>query len=205
MTTPIGFIDCAVQMTNEGDPEPYFCTHGSSWDSGSQTMQEAADNVFLSFVDGWRSEMPALVTLDKAICRFGSDGADVVVESSNVPVAGTGTGARLPQNCAALVTKNTGLGGRQFKGRCYVPGVLQEDQVSATGAIVPAFVVTLQAAAQAWFDGLAFGAQGSVPLTPTPMHLLHSPPLVGPTPAPTPVLALVVDAVIATQRRRLRR
>lgn len=129
-----------------------------------------------------------------------------------VETVGTASGETLPQNSAILVKKNTGLGGKHFRGRMYLPmyGVL-EDNVSNSGRISSGDVSSLQGRMNTFLAAL--DTNELIPL------LLHypfqeqvDPPTDPPTyvvtdpePDPTIITGFSVQPVIATQRRRLRR
>ncbi|MQB02229.1 MAG: hypothetical protein GEU78_18625 [Actinobacteria bacterium] len=100
-----------------------------------------------------------------------------------------GTGQAIP-NVSVLVQKQTGLAGRRNRGRMYVPGI-QAGGIGDDGVIDATQLTSWQAAADVWFDA----ADAILPLV-----ILHETP---PDTA-TPVLSLSVQALVATQRRRLR-
>lgn len=91
-----------------------------------------------------------------------------------------------------LVRKGTGLIGRPFRGRMYPPGLVYEATYNEGGVMSGASRDDYQTAFDAWLDELQTGMA-------TNMVLLHSAEI-----AATPVTSLTVDAVAATQRRRLR-
>lgn len=96
-----------------------------------------------------------------------------------------------PPNVAALVHKNTALGGRQGRGRLFLPCVA-ELAMGQNGLLDAAYLTDIQTV----FDGmLNTFALGNLPLM-----LLHGDAL-----APTAITALTADGTFATQRRRLRR
>lgn len=185
---PTGFAQAAWRFTLTGDPEPMITTIGLDVSAGS--VQAAADD----FADLWLSQFPASNmaagwTYLGATLRVGTGGAPLIVEAPR-NVAGTGGGASLPNNCALLIKKRTGLGGRSGRGRMFVPMTsVGEDNVSPNGVITPAVVTSLQTA----WDALK---NGMVPF------LLHDD--LSPVTTPTPITSLVVDGRIATQRRRMR-
>lgn len=90
-----------------------------------------------------------------------------------------------------LLSKNTALGGRQGRGRMYLPGV-GEDRYGDFGAISGATQSSLDDAAEAWLVLMALAGY--------PVQLLH-----GDSTAPTPVISMTTSGFIATQRRRMRR
>lgn len=94
-------------------------------------------------------------------------------------------------NTCYLITKNTEFGGRQGRGRLYLPGVT-EDQASDYGTIAPARVSALNDA----FDDVLSGmiSAGFAPA------LLHGNSL-----TPYAITSFSASGVTATQRRRMRR
>jgi hypothetical protein len=108
------------------------------------------------------------------------------------PVEGTGGPSPLPPQCAVLLNKSTALGGRKYRGRAYIPPLFPaESGVDAAGVLDSGHRGTMQDSydtAMAGMDTAEF-----VPV------LHHSDGTAG-----TPITALTVGSVIATQRRRLR-
>ncbi len=185
---PTGFAQASWRFSLANDAEPMVTTIGLDVSAGS--VQAAADD----FADLWLSQFPASNmaagwTYLGAVLRVGTGGAPLIVEAPR-NVAGTSGGASLPNNCALLIKKITGLGGRSGRGRMFVPITsVGEDSVSPTGVITPATVTSLQTAWTALKNGM-------VPF------LLHD--SLSPVTTPTPITSLVVDGRIATQRRRMR-
>lgn len=103
---------------------------------------------------------------------------------------GLQSGEAYSANTAALLRKVTTLGGREGRGRMYMPG-LSEGQVATAGQLSGATIDAIQAECDDYMSGLdTLG---------TPMVLLHNSPT-----EPTVVTTLVCDAIVATQRNRLR-
>ncbi len=91
-----------------------------------------------------------------------------------------------------LVKKVTAGGGRQQRGRMFLP-MVAESQTDAGGVLTGGTRAAFQAAVEAFrLDLVARNV---------PMVLLHNQPEI----IPTPVTGLVVDLKVATQRRRLRK
>lgn len=204
MATPVGFAEISIEMRHDNDPQPWYNVFGVETDLSVDSAQEVVDHVAGIWYNAWDQALNAGAQFTNVIGRFGQDGGpDQVVETLVPPVRGTNVSNSLPQNCALLVRKQTSLGGRAGRGRLFMPGVLQEAEVSDMGIVSTALKAALQANANAALTGLA--TADPVTGATSPMVLLHGPNSVtGLTPAPTPVDALVVDSVIATQRRRLR-
>lgn len=126
----------------------------------------------------------------------GIAGGQVTIVKPRV-VAGTAAGGQTPpQNCAMLVKKKTALAGRRNQGRLYMPpSHLGEGQVNSAGVLDTAVVTSWQGRWNAFFADSQAG--GNYELV-----LLHSLPGLGDV---IPLTSFVVDPVLATQRRRLRK
>lgn len=114
---------------------------------------------------------------------------EVVERVLNTP--GTLAGDPLPPNTALLVKIGSGLVGRKNRGRMYIPGVLLEDEVDASGGINSSTRTGLQA--MMTHLGEAIG------LISGEIVILHSD-----VSDPTIATSVNVDGTVATQRRRLR-
>lgn len=107
--------------------------------------------------------------------------------------AGTKVAAAVPVNSAVLIQKQTGVLGRHNKGRMYVPPFyFLETDVDMAGNIG---ATPLGAYAALWNS--AFTDMQTTGINP---YILHSDPLL----APTPVTSFTVSSVLASQRRRMR-
>lgn len=108
-------------------------------------------------------------------------------------IAGTGGGAPVPINCALLVTKLTGVGGRRNKGRMYIPPFLPgESQVDQNGVLASGVQATIQGQIDA-----AVAANEADDIGYVLFHQTGSD-------TPTTVTELRLENLIATQRRRMR-
>jgi hypothetical protein len=185
---PDGYAQGAWRFSLTGDPEVMVTTCGLAVVGSPQATADA-------FADTWLSEFPAANSADEwtflgAVLRVGvASGPPVIVEAPRT-VQGTQGGNPLPSNCSLLVRKQSALGGRQGRGRFYVPLVaINELDVNPNGIIVAEAVTALQGA---WDR----------------MHALISPVILhdglSPDALPTPITRFVVQNQIATQRRRMR-
>lgn len=199
MPTPVGYAHFLIEIDLDNDEDAFAVTHGLQTDLASASAVEHCNKVMSAFGGAWDQVLSNNAQVSRAIGYFGQDGTDdLIVESDLVAIPGTSAGAKLPQNCAALVKKRTGLGGRKNRGRVYIPNVLNEAEVSDTGVITGSTVVNFQTYADQWFVNVTGTVGGLYPAT--PMVILHRDGS-----APTAVTQLVMDPVLATQRRRLRR
>jgi hypothetical protein len=116
-------------------------------------------------------------------------GDEIGVATYNVTGRDTGNGS--PPQVAVLVRKVTALGGRRNRGRMFLPGV-PELWVNEQGLLSANYVTGLQGA----FDQFIINMDSQQ----TRAYLLHS----GPGFDPVNITAMVVQPLVATQRRRLR-
>lgn len=119
-------------------------------------------------------------------------------------VAGGSSGAALPNNCAMLVRKVTGLTGRRHRGRMYIPPCyFSESDVDARGFIATTPLTGLQTGLTAFMTAVTSGGSHEAF---EQLELLHTdnggdPDLL----APTPVTGLAIQPQLATMRKRMRR
>lgn len=119
-------------------------------------------------------------------------------DQANVSYSGSASFNPVPPGTSGVVHKNTALAGRQYRGRVALPSYfLDETAVASNGGINAPVVAALQASLNQWQSDMSgYG---------TPAVILHGPPLVGATPAPTAVTSFEMTALVGSQRRRLRR
>lgn len=108
-------------------------------------------------------------------------------------VSGTGTGSLAPPNVALLVRKFTTRGGRQGRGRMFLPPYFaNEGDINSDGTVSDALA---NVQSSIWMTTLAALEEAE-----HDMVLLHADPEL----PPDPVISLVFQTLAATQRRRLR-
>jgi hypothetical protein len=174
-------------------------TYGIEWTDQAVVLNNAlaqrlhnlfATNVLPIMAGGYR--------LQHTEVRFGvaAGGTPTIGFYAQMIQGGSGV-AMLPQNCAFLVKKLTAFAGRRNRGRFFLPSV-HEGAVDAVGNLDQTLIDNLQGKVNSWLGALIADVDIAG------MAILHSIPLAGATPPPTPVIQLTVDRKIATQRRRLR-
>jgi hypothetical protein len=131
------------------------------------------------------------VRLNQTRVKFGPNatGAD---GSAGPPIVGSLNESPDSPQVAVLIKKRTALGGRQGRGRMFLP-FLTEAQTDSGGRMTAGAIDGYQVAAGGFLAGLVSRD--------IPMVLLHAAPEI----VPTLVLALEVQSLVATQRRRLRK
>lgn len=200
LAIPTGYAQCSVEISNAGDPEPWYVTHGIDISEAAGDFVEAGLIVMGSFGVAWQSYLTTSSRVSGVYLTIGSDGGNYTLYiTPGTAIVGTSNADKLPQNCAYLVQKQTLRPGRAGKGRCYLPGVAAEGSVNDVGVIQGSALTTGQAACNTWLDELNTGGSFSLP-----MFLLHNQGIPGGS-VPTKVERLQLDTRIATQRRRLRR
>lgn len=119
-------------------------------------------------------------------------------------VTGGTSGNFVPPNVACLVKKTTGLGGRENRGRMYLPFFLPQGAVNENGTILSGSLASVQTAVHNFFFALS-----ATPYTPCLAHRVyntpHPPHYVTEITTGSSVTAMTAEPIIATQRRRLGR
>lgn len=198
LVVPPGYAQGILRWRVTDDPEEMIVTIGldvsefeSDPDAAASKLAGAwtAGHAAASFYVGW--------TFVGATVRYGSDGGTGLVGERIVNLAGTAVGETPPQNVAVLAQKLTGLAGRRNKGRMYFPpAFVSEAAINKNGVIQPASLTAIQTGLTSFFTELTVTAPPSLPPV-----LFHSE---APT-VPTPITQFLAQAVVATQRTRLRR
>lgn len=191
---PNGYAQLNQVIALAGDTDEMITTIGLKFDgitfADVPTIMEAA-------FDAWELNFKGRMTADYSLMRIDSysnfGGENLTYTTTQAAVQCQVAQNSAPQNCAYLLKKITGTGGRTGRGRMYVPGV-SEEVVSATGVVTGSTVTAWNTAAAAYLtalNGIA-GVDHAV--------LLHS--QIGDL--PMEITTIVCDSRIATQRRRLR-
>lgn len=191
---PLNASQLTFRFTLDGDVEPQVITLGLEEAIGADPAAFANE----AYVESSNPDMPFSPAAMMSPYAFVGvtcvtmTGSGPVTAEHNEVTQGTAGGNPLPSNCALLVKKSTGLGGRRNRGRFFVPLFgLTDANVDPLGNINT--TAAQQVIYSAWFDAL----QASTILP--PVALLHSDG--GPA---TALTAFTVDGRIATQRKRMR-
>lgn len=199
---PPGFAQVGIQLRNDADPDPWYVTWGVDLGTIGTDLDQLGAQMMVAYWNAFGSLHNGDTTLDGVQLTIGQDGGSPIrAFIAGVGDSGSDAAAKLPQNCALMCRKNTNQGGRRNQGRIFVPNVLNEDTVSATGVIVGTIIQDYQEAAFTLWSALDAGVAPDP--EPTPMVILHSEG-VSDAGDPTVVSGMGVDTVISTQRRRLR-
>jgi hypothetical protein len=203
MATPIppGFAQVLVPFAHTGLARKAAVTFGIDLAgdpplTGSTLPEKLLGNLSANLAGA----IDTSVTVGPIVVRVGQDGGDPVVLLGVTTFVGTSSSEKVCSNVALLVRKRTAAGGRRNRGRYYWPWMLSDSAVDEIGQISGGDVTGLQAAHSAFLTAVG-ATSGSVPGT--PMVILHSTSGLSVPAAPTAVTSVVIDPVVATQRRRL--
>ena len=190
---PAGFCQVNLFFTGASVPTGAQCTFALDAQAFAGDPTAIGNVVIDAYTAaGFTLNLANDVDLTKVLVKEGPNATGPSAEVATGLDSAGGT-AGTP-NTAVLVSKNTALGGRQGRGRMFLPGV-QEDQISAAGIIAPAVVAALQSDVETFFGDIAVSDLFAV--------LLHDE--ASPITTPTPVTSFTVQSTAATQRRRMRR
>lgn len=201
LVIPPGHAQASIEFLSDYDPDPWYTTFGVQLVDAEGDFTYMANFAASAFETGFQAILSNEVMITACELRVGQDGGPPLLVRVNRGNRGGSSADMLPQNCAALIRKGTNRAGRTGRGRMYLPGVLPENKVSQTGIIASDHLGVLEGAAEAFLEALD---DPIAPPSPTsPMVLLHNAFVPGGT-TPDPVVSLIPDNRIATQRRRLR-
>lgn len=185
---PAGFSQHTVFFAGSALPNGAAVTYGADWDAGL-SLNDEADLATQAWNDNMLENQSSVIALQGVLVKRGPNADGPSVRSFVNILGGVGTAAISPSVCA-LIKKGTALGGRKHRGRMYIPGMV-EANVGEAGLLGVTYRTDLQTDVAQWGLDLSVGGVELV--------ILHND-----NTTPTPVTALTVDALTATQRRRLR-
>lgn len=191
MIIPVNFAQVNIVFAGDGVPSGAEVTFGVNLDGGATSLADVADAVQTSYQTRLMSLVNSRVHVSEYMVKAGpsSTGATYILTAHDVGTTDLGA---LPSSLALLVRKQTAGGGRKSRGRFFWP-VLGETLIGDGGIISPTALANLQTGFNGFLADLVTADAA--------MCLLHADALT----APTPVTALSVQTICATQRRRMRR
>ena len=190
MRIPTNFLQANLVFTGSIVPLGAEVTLGFRHSGFTGDPVDAAEAIYTAFTTPVSTWATADLNFDRVRVKYGPNATGPSAEFAASSTGGQSGDAVSPQ-CSILVRKSTATGGRQGRGRSYLPG-MPESKVGGGGALDGTFRSDVQddldtAIAELDLLGLNF-------------VLLH-----GDLDAPTDITAWSVDLRIATQRRRNRR
>jgi len=198
LLVPPGFVNCSWRFTlNNVKVMSFALAWAISAPVDSDVEAQLASAAMTTNTTGWGvNDIFDQWTFLGCHLRQGNDGPPLVGDFET-SAAGTASGHHSPpSNVSVIVKKSTGFGGRAFRGRSYLPCfALDEGSVGDTGIIASTPRSDLQTAWDRFTTKL-----GTTLTSFDGFVLLHSDVDV----VPTPITSMGVEAMVATQRRRLR-
>lgn len=159
----------------------------------SHLDQTAVDGLSDDLADAYKDWLASPGTYD-SIRVLENNGGDLLDWQSTSSAGSAAGGADvLPPNVMAMVDKKTGLSGRKFRGRTFLPD-LNEGNVSDNGTLNGTALTALQA----WADAVTTAFASGVFLN---QVLLHT-NVPGPDPSPTPLVGFTANSRVATLKSR---
>lgn len=190
---PAGFGACTVIVGVAGRTKPFTTSFGYNLPAGAEVDNTILLNTCLIGSDhpfDHANMATAYTYLGISVRQQG----DVAQYAFDFPQSITGTQSILPpsSNCSILVKKTSGIVGKKNRGRMYVPPFnVTEADIDPRGIVTPAERDAMQVFYSNMLDDLAAADLNMV--------ILHHG-----AGAPTPVTQLLVEGLLATQRRRMR-
>jgi hypothetical protein len=190
MIIPDGYAGVQIPALHGGSGREALITFGVQDQANVLVPSAIAEDIWTVFAAELLPLLDSEVTWGPIRVRRGTAGDELVGEGTSSAAGGSAI-ASVPPNCAVLVTKGSGLSGRKNRGRYYWPWAATEGSVTELGVWDSGAVANFQSGQSDFLDGI-----DSANL---PMVILHN--VVG---TPTPVQSLTVQALLGTQRRRMR-
>lgn len=200
---PVGYGQAAfIFSATVGTPE-FVTTIGVDLDGVGGNFIGAADHLFDAYNDAFMGTTSSMLSLDRVNLTIGVDGGgNGSVSSTRPSEVGGDVGNWLPINVGVILRKQTYMLGRAGRGRMFLPGVLNNSQVSEGGVVSQSAIDGLTQFGNKFLDSIkALDAPDAPEATMTPMEpvLLHSGEMV-----PTPISSMGVAPLIGVQRKRVR-
>jgi hypothetical protein len=191
---PAGFAQIAYATLTTGDSEEMLWTCGLDV-SGGGTAAALLDDLKSAWDSNILPITSSVVSLSRILLKYGPVSTGPAYELPGGEL-GTDGGSLPPPNCAVLVQKHTGQGGRKGRGRVYLPGISSiSGGLDSAGNFTQAKADDVTTAMEGWRTDITAGDTGPGG---TPV-LLHSDAT-----TPYDIESFVCVPKLATQRRRLR-
>ena len=144
MTIPVGYAQISHFLGGDALPTGGAVTYGVDLDGTLDTPAQVAESCHLDFASAIMPVISLNCEMTGTLCKFGPDATGASGEFSQVDAGSVVDSADAP-NVALLCQKQTALGGREGRGRFYMPGV-GESSVQVGGDLTGDLVTTWPAA-----------------------------------------------------------
>lgn len=141
---------------------------------------------------GVKALFPSSVTFTTVSLYYYTGGSTAALQAQNAGIntAGTSGSNALPNQCALVVTLQTGVPGRTKRGRSYLP-TLAVNAITANGQLTSPTCTLIANAFAAFLEGIKTATNGAQPVVASARSS-----------AKTNITSVRVDSLIDTQRRR---
>jgi hypothetical protein len=190
---PAGFVLARYHFLTGGGDHHAFIICGHHNNTGGTDPVVIANALFNSYGGNAFVDASDLTTFEDVQAVVNNAGTLVEGTSTVGPTVGGISASPMSPQVAVLVHKSSGLLGRHFNGRLFVPGIADTELQSDMSSLTSGALTALQAGFDAWLADLV--TRNLV------LHLLHRNVAV----LPTPVTHLSVEPQVGTQRRRNRK
>lgn len=189
ITIPDGYGEVALTLRNENSARLEAITFGMQVDVDTVQTNDLWSSTIHAFAEAILQDATSSIHCSGGtVTFFNGAGHTGSVPFSIAQVDGAASGDTMTPNVAYLYQKQSIVLGRSGRGRFFLPGV-SESHVDGGGNVDPTFLTAQRNHATSALAGLA-DAGG--------MFILSKD-------GPVPVTKLVPEAMVATQRRRLRK
>lgn len=199
---PPGFAAVDLLLRHVSGSHQGEVTFGLEVDEPEPFPTALADAVTQLWIDTFGVIQDAGVLIGPTILRIGDSSGEPLTVEGTLTGEGAIAADFAPSNVAVLVRKLTARGGRRGRGRFYVPWGVTDAGVDDVGNIASTNLANIQQAADDFLSGLSTAPPSGIG---DPMVLLHNSEGSTAPGVPNEVLQLLVDPLVATQRRRLGR
>jgi len=192
MPAPNNPLVVKVAMVFRADTRHFVNTlhvqDASGWDLAS--MEALAAEVVDWWNDNYKDACSNQVNLEQVQVRLLDPSNPLAVDyTTGLPITGNRSSIHEPYNVTTTISWRTGLAGRKYRGRIYVPG-LTEDETNTDDTIASFVVTILAAAAQSLITRI-----GALTHNLVVFHVL--------TNTFTEITSYVIENILDSQRRRL--
>lgn len=116
----------SMHFTQDGQKveNQFYVQNVTGWDASSlSALGLAVKNWWTA---GQQANSPSTLTLVEVVCKdMTTETGTEIVFTTGLPVSGTNSGTALPNSITAAIKLLTAMGGRSFRGRQYILGILQ--------------------------------------------------------------------------------
>lgn len=134
---PVGFGELSFVFTGQDGTQPFVTTLGVGL-AGVGDEVNACNQAFLAYSANLLPATSDDITLDRVVLSVGlTGGVSGSVESTLDPIPGGNNGDFGVIAMAPIARKQTADLGRKGRGRCFLPGAVESNQVNRSGEIDP--------------------------------------------------------------------